>query len=61
MIAAAAAIRQKVGAPAKPAERVRIERTLAQVRQRLSARAYARAWKDGLSGVSLRIDEVPDR
>jgi predicted ATPase/serine/threonine protein kinase len=55
MIGAASAIRQKTGAPAKPAERERIERTLAQARQRTSAEAYARAWKDGHTATLDRL------
>ena len=41
LASAAAAIRQKIGAPAKQAEREKIERTLAQARTRISAEAYA--------------------
>ena len=47
LAAAAAAIRQRIAAPAKAEERERIERTLSQARQRISPDAYARAWSEG--------------
>jgi len=49
MAAAAAAIRQRIGAPAKPLEREKVERTLEQARAGISAAAYGAAWKEGLS------------
>jgi predicted ATPase/serine/threonine protein kinase len=52
---AAAAIRQRIGAPAKPVEREKVERTLAQARARTSADVYSRAWKEGLSAPLDRI------
>jgi tetratricopeptide (TPR) repeat protein len=52
---AAAAIRQRIGAPAKPLEREKIERTLAQARAGISAEEYAAAWKEGLSAPLDRI------
>ena len=62
LASAAAAIRQKIAAPPKPAERERIERTLAQARGRLSPEAYAEAWNrghtsplDGLLGSGSRV------
>jgi hypothetical protein len=47
LASAAAAIRLKIGAPAKPNERERIDETLAAARRRISADAYASAWQDG--------------
>jgi tetratricopeptide (TPR) repeat protein len=47
---AAAAIRQKIGAPARQREREMVERTLAQAGTRLTPDVYAQAWKDGLTG-----------
>ena len=44
---AAKAIRQRIGAPAKAAERERIDQTLTQARGRMSAEVYAEAWKLG--------------
>jgi tetratricopeptide (TPR) repeat protein len=52
---AAAAIRQRVGAPAKPLEKDKVERTLAQARASLSDEDYGGAWKDGLSAPLDRI------
>jgi predicted ATPase/predicted Ser/Thr protein kinase len=52
---AAAAIRQRIGAPAKPLEREKVERTLAQARGSISADAYGAAWKEGLSAPLDRI------
>jgi predicted ATPase len=62
LASAAAAIRQKTGAPAKRAERDRIERTLTQARGRISADAYANAWKEGHTATLdqiLRIETAP--
>jgi predicted ATPase/serine/threonine protein kinase len=47
LASAAAAIRQRIAAPAKADERQRIERTLEQARARISPESYARAWRDG--------------
>ena len=55
MAAAAAAIRQKVGSPPKQVDRDRIERTLAQARERISPEAYASAWKEGHTAPPDRI------
>ena len=55
LASAAAAIRQKIGTPAKQAEREKIERTLAQARTRISAEAYANAWREGLTATLDRI------
>ena len=46
---AAAAIRQRIGAPNKPLEREKVERTLAQARAGLGDEAYGAAWKEGHS------------
>ena len=50
---AAAAIRQRIGAPAKPLEREKVERTLAQARAGIGAEAYGAAWKEGLQRRSI--------
>ncbi len=55
MASAAAAIRHRIGSPAKQAERDVVERTLAQARTRLSPGAYADAWAEGLTST---LDEV---
>ena len=55
LASAAAAIRQKIGAPPKPAERETIEGTLARVRARISADAFAQAWREGLTAPLDRI------
>jgi hypothetical protein len=52
---AAAAIRQRTGAPTKPLEREKVERTLARARANISAQAYDVAWKEGLSSPLERI------
>jgi predicted ATPase/serine/threonine protein kinase len=49
LTSAAAAIRQRIAAPPKPAERDRIERALAQARGRITAEAYDTAWTEGHS------------
>jgi predicted ATPase/serine/threonine protein kinase len=54
---AAAAIRQRIGAPAKPLEREKVERTLAEARADISAEAYGAAWKEGLSAP---LDQILD-
>ena len=55
LASAAAAIRQKIGAPAKPVERDKIDRTLAQARMRIGADAYANAWREGRTAPLDRI------
>ena len=55
LASAAAAIRHRIGAPAKLGERDRIERTLAQARTCISAEAYATAWREGLTATLDRI------
>jgi predicted ATPase len=55
LASAAAAIRQRIGAPAKPIERDRIEGTLARARTRISPEAYANAWREGLTAPLDRI------
>jgi predicted ATPase/Tfp pilus assembly protein PilF len=55
LASAAAAIRHKIGAPAKQVERETIERTLAQARIRITAEAYANAWREGLTATLDRI------
>ena len=60
LASAAAAIRRRIGAPAKQKEKDTGERTLAQASTRLTPEAYAEAWKDGLSGTLdhlLGVDE----
>jgi tetratricopeptide (TPR) repeat protein len=55
LTSAAAAIRQRIAAPPKPAERERIERALAQARGRISAEAYDTAWTEGHSAPLDRL------
>jgi predicted ATPase len=55
LAAAAAAIRRKVGAPAKQAEREKIERTLAQARAGLDPDRYANAWNEGFTAPLERV------
>jgi predicted ATPase/serine/threonine protein kinase len=45
---AATAIRDRIAAPARPAELQMVERTLAQARARLAEETYASAWQDGI-------------
>lgn len=52
---AAAAIRQRIGAPSKLIEREKVERTLAQARAGLGDEAYGAAWKEGHSAPLERI------
>ena len=52
---AAATIRQRIGAPNKPLEREKVERTLAQARAGLGDEAYGTAWKEGHSAPLDRI------
>jgi tetratricopeptide (TPR) repeat protein len=60
---AAAAIRHRIAAPPKRAERTTVERTLLQARARIGDEAYSNAWKEGqaatLDGI-LAIQTVPD-
>jgi tetratricopeptide (TPR) repeat protein len=58
LTSAAAAIRKRMGAQAKAAERERIERTLDQARSRLTAEAYENAWRAGHSAPLDRILEI---
>jgi predicted ATPase/transcriptional regulator with XRE-family HTH domain len=55
LLAAAAALRDAIGAPLPPAQRPYYEQTLAEVRAQLAPLAYAAAWAEGstlsLSGV----------
>jgi hypothetical protein len=55
LASAAAAIRHRIGTPAKQVEREMIERTLAQARMRISVEAYANAWREGLTATLDRI------
>ena len=47
LLGAAAAIRLKIGSPARQEERGRIDQTLASARTRLSPDEYATAWNTG--------------
>ena len=47
LISAAAAIRMKIGSPPRHAEDERIQETLATAQRRLTADAYASAWRNG--------------
>ncbi len=47
LLCAAAAIRQRIGAPARQAERDRLDETLAHAKTRLGPNAFAKAWSDG--------------
>jgi predicted ATPase/serine/threonine protein kinase len=58
LASAAAAIRQKIGTPAKQIERERIDRTLAAARLRVSADAYASAWREGRTATLDRVLEI---
>jgi hypothetical protein len=49
LASAAAAIRHRIAAPAKQAERQIVERTLAQSRARIAEDVYAAAWQEGLT------------
>ena len=55
LASAAAAIRHRIGNPAKQSDRERIERMLAEARTRLTAEAFAQAWKEGLTASLDRI------
>ena len=55
LASAAAAIRQKISTPLRPAERATVDRTLAQSRARLGDEAYAGAWNTGRSAT---LDDV---
>ncbi len=46
LASAAAAIRQRIGAPAKPAEQARIGETLTQARDRIGPDTFARVWRE---------------
>ena len=58
LVSAAAAIRRRVATVAKADERERTEKTLTQARARLSAEAYANAWRNGHSAPLDRILEI---
>ena len=55
LASAAAAIRRRIGAPAKQKEKDTVERTLAQASTRLTLEAFADAWKDGRTGTLDRL------
>ena len=55
LASAAAAIRRRIGAPAKQKEKDTVERTLAQASSRLTLEAFADAWKDGRTGTLDRL------
>ena len=55
LASAAAAIRLRIGAPAKRLEREKVERTLAQARAGISADAYNEAWREGRTTSLERI------
>jgi tetratricopeptide (TPR) repeat protein len=46
LASAAAAIRQRIGAPNRPSERARIDETLLRVRARIDPETYAEAWRE---------------
>lgn len=58
LASAAAAIRQRIAAPAKADERQRIDRTLEQARARINAEAYDRAWREGHTTSIERLLEL---
>jgi predicted ATPase/serine/threonine protein kinase len=58
LVSAAAAIRQRMAASAKAAEREKIDRTLDQARSRLTAEAYENAWREGHTAPLDRILEI---
>jgi predicted ATPase/serine/threonine protein kinase len=55
LASAAAAIRLRIGAPAKPLEREKVDDTLARARARLGADAYSEAWREGRTASLERI------
>jgi hypothetical protein len=58
LASAAATMRRKIGTPPKPGERDRLDATLAQARSRMSAEAYANAWREGARHPSVRRLEI---
>ena len=58
LASAAAAIRQRIGAPIKRSERTRIDETLAQARARLDPEAYAVAWHEARTATLESILEA---
>jgi predicted ATPase len=63
LASAAAAIRHRIGNPAKQSDRERIDGMLAEARTRLTAEAFAQAWREGLTASLdriLGIDAAPD-
>ena len=61
LASAAAAIRRKIGMPAKEAEREQIERALAAARARLTPEAYDKAWREGRIAPLDRVPGVGTR
>jgi predicted ATPase/serine/threonine protein kinase len=55
LASAAAAIRQRIGAPAKQSDREKVEGTLGLARTRIGAEAFADAWREGLTAPLDRI------
>ena len=58
LVSAAAAIRQRTAAPAKAAEREKIDKTLDQARGRITAEAYENAWREGHTAPLDRVLEI---
>ena len=58
LASAAAAIRQRIGAPIKLSERARIDETLAHARARLDPAAYAEAWREARRATLESITRV---
>jgi predicted ATPase/serine/threonine protein kinase len=58
LASAAAAIRQKIGTPAKQVEREKIDRTLTEARLRIGADGYASAWREGRTITLDRVLEM---
>jgi hypothetical protein len=55
LAAAAAAIRHRIGAPAKALEREKLERALARAAANLSTATYDAAWQEGLTAQLDRV------
>ncbi len=58
LASAAAAIRQRIGAPIKPSERARIDETLAHAREHIDPEVYAVAWRDARTATLESILEM---
>jgi predicted ATPase/serine/threonine protein kinase len=56
LASAAATIRLKIGTPAKPRERERVEQTLSLARARIGEQAFENAWKEGRTA---SLDRIP--